>query len=180
MKLMKNNRTIRKNWQLIFSLLFTLVGINGCGSYSFSPGGKLSSDLKTISINNFVVNAAGGPTNLSADFTNRLKEYFQRNTNLSLKPGGDGDLVLEGSIIGYDVTPQAPTSSDKAALNRLTVTVQVRFSNNRNEASNFEQSFSFFKDFSQTQTLDQVESSLVPLILDQIVLDIFSKTAGDW
>ncbi|SDL47357.1 Lipopolysaccharide-assembly [Siphonobacter aquaeclarae] len=161
-------------------VLLCLFFLSGCGPYSFSPGGKLSSDLKTITINNFVMNAAGGPANLSTTFTETLKEYFQRNTRLQMKPGGDGDLVLEGAITGYDVTPQAPTASDKAGLNRLTIAVTVRFTNNRDETGNFEQTFSFFKDFPQTQTLNQVEGQLVQPILDQIVLDIFGKTAGDW
>jgi hypothetical protein len=166
-------------WFFCLLLLPTAYSLQSCGVYSFT-GTKLSSDLKTITINNFVMNTAGGPPSLSLNLTERLKEYFQRNSNLKLKPGGDADLILEGSIIGYEVTPQAPTASDKAGLNRLTITVQARFANNKDETMNFEQSFSFFRDFPQTQSLNQVESALIPEILDQIVLDIFNKSAGDW
>lgn len=153
--------------------------LSGCGPYSFT-GTKLSPDLKTLTINSFVMNTAGGPANLSLTLTERLKEYYQRNTNLKLRPGGDADLILEGSITGYELSPVAPTAADQAGLNRLTITVQARFVNNRDETQNFDQPFSFFRDFPQNQTLNQVESGLIPQILDQIVLDIFNRSAGDW
>lgn len=175
----RGNKTLRRTLLLLLILLPGVL-LNGCGPYSFSPGGKLSADLKTITINNFVMNAAGGPATLPNTFTEQLKEYFQRNTRLQLKPGGDGDLLIEGAITGYDVTPQAPTAQDKAGLNRLTITVTVRFVNTKDESASFEQPFSFFRDFPQTQTLNQVEGQLIPPILEQIILDIFNKTAGDW
>lgn len=174
-----NSQQYRRRFFLCLLLTATACSFQNCGLYSFT-GTKLSPDLKTITINNFVMNTAGGPPSLSLTLTERLKEYFQRNSNLKIKPGGDSDLLLEGSIVGYEVTPQAPTASDKAGLNRLTITVQARFANNKDETMNFDQSFSFFRDFPQTQSLNQVETGLIPEILDQIVLDIFNKSAGDW
>lgn len=165
-------------WLILFSIVHSQLSIS-CGPYSFT-GTKLSPDLKTITINNFVMNTAGGPPNLSQTFTEKVKEYYQRNTNLKLKPGGDADLLLEGSFVGYELTPIAPTAADQAGLNRLTITVQARFVNNKDETQNFDQSFSFFRDFPQAQSLNQVEAGLVPAILDQIVLDMFNKSAGDW
>ena len=74
----------------------------------------------------------------------------------------------------------APTATDQAALNRLQITIQVRFTNVKDDTKSFDQAFSFFKDFPQNQTLSQNEGQLVPLILDQLVLDVFNKTAADW
>ena len=152
--------------------------LTSCGIYSFS-GTTLSPDLKTVSIINFTMNAAGGPANLPTQFNEKMKEYYQRNTNLKLLPT-NGDLQLEGSISGYEVTPVAPTSQDQAAVTRLTITVQVKFSNIKDETKNFDQNFSFFKDFPQGQTLSQNEKRLIDAIFDQIVQDIFNKSAGDW
>jgi hypothetical protein len=146
--------------------------------YSFT-GTSLSPDLKTITVRNFVMNTAGGPANMALSVTEKLKEYYQRNTNLKIKPI-NGDLMVEGSIIAYEVTPIAPTASDKPALNRLTITINVIFTNSKDESQNFEKDFSFFSDFNQTQTLSQVENSIVPKILDQIVLNIFTETAAQW
>ncbi|NBA85885.1 hypothetical protein GVN16_08950 [Emticicia sp. CRIBPO] len=152
--------------------------ISSCKIYSFT-GTTLSDELKTVTIQNFVMATAGGPQNLTLSFNEKLKEYYQRNTSLKLKPA-DGDLFLEGAITGYEITPVSATAGDKAAMNRLTIKVEVRFQNKFSEEENFEKEFSFYQDFSQGQTLSQVEPSLVPKILDQLVLNIFNSTAATW
>lgn len=151
---------------------------SSCGVYSFT-GTNLSPDIKTFTVLNFSTGVAGGPANLPLQINEKLKEYFQRNTSLTLLPSG-GDLILEGTLTGYDVTPQAPTANDQAGFNRLNVSVQIRYTNNKDETKNFDQSFSFYSDFPQDQTLNQNEARLVPIILDQIVQNIFNKSAADW
>ncbi len=122
---------------------------------------------------------AGGPTNLPQQLTEKLKEYFQKNTNLTILPSG-GDLIIEGSITGYDVLAAAPTANDQAGLNRLNVTVQIRFTNAKDETKNFDQSFTYYADFPQAQTLNQNEARLLPTIQDNLVQQIFNKSAADW
>lgn len=163
---------------LSFIILYSSFIIQSCGVYSFT-GTTLSPDIKTVTVNNFVLATAGGPANLPLTFNERLKEYYQRYTNLKVVPA-NGDMVLEGNITGYDLLAVAPSAQDQASVNRLQITVLVRFYNNKDETKNFEQSFSFYQDFPQDQTLSQNESRLIPRILDQIVLDIFNKTAADW
>ncbi|GAA4403711.1 hypothetical protein GCM10023187_20040 [Nibrella viscosa] len=175
---LKLNRSRIRRLFLLFLTLSSSLLISSCGIYSFT-GTTLSPDLKSITITNFAMQTAGGPANLAINLNERLKEYYQRYTSLKVVPSG-GDLVLEGSITGYDLLAIAPTAQDQAGLNRLQITVQARFVNSKDESKNFDQSFSFYQDFPQNQTLDQNESRLVPKILDQIVLDIFNKTAADW
>lgn len=179
---MKNGRfSMKKTLNSYFILAFLLLNSSfliGCKIYSFT-GTTLSSDLKTITIQNVTMGTAGGPANLTLTFTEKLKEYYQRNTSLKLKPN-DADLLLESTIVGYELTPVSATSSDKAALNRLTIRVEVRFVNTKKEEENFEKEFSFYQDFPQEQTLTQVEGSLVPKIIDQLVLNIFTDTAAQW
>lgn len=176
--------SVTRKWyskQLVnYWLLITVncLLITGCKIYSFSPA-KMSSELKTITIQNIAMGTAGGPANLTLTFTEKLKEYYQRNTSLKLKPS-NADLLLEGSIVGYELTPVSATSSDKAALNRLTIKVEVRFTNTKDEEQNFEKEFSFYQDFPQEQNLSQVEGTLVPKIIDQLVLNIFTDTAAQW
>jgi len=78
------------------------------------------------------------------------------------------------------MTPQAPTSDDKAGLNRITLKIQFSLVNRLDETKNFDQEFSFYQDFPQNQTLTQVEKNLIPKLVDQIILDLFNKIAGDW
>jgi hypothetical protein len=160
-----------------FAAILT-VTLQSCGVYSFT-GTTLSSDLKTISIQNFGVSAAGGPQNMGLKFNEDLKEYYQRNTSLKLVPA-DGDLQLSGSIIRYEMTPVAATAGDRAATNRLNIDVEVSFINTKNEKENFDKTFSFFQDFSQEQSLSDAEPTLVPRILEQLILNIFNDTAAQW
>lgn len=164
--------------KLAICLLFSAALVSSCGVYSFT-GTTLSDDIKTITIRNFAMVTAGGPQNMSLSFNEKLKEYYQRNTSLKLRPE-EGDLILDGAIVGYELTPVSATASDKAALNRLTVRIEVSFTNRLTPEEDFDKEFSFYEDFSQEQSLSDVEGRLVPKILDQIVLNIFTETAAQW
>lgn len=161
----------------MFGILLSSI-LSSCGIYSFS-GTSLSPDIKSVTIVNFTMAAAGGPANLPLKFNEKLKEYYQRNTNLTLLPS-NGDLQLEGTISTYEVTAVAPTSADQAALSRLTIIVDVKYTNNKDEEKNFDRSFSFYSSFPQNQTLNQNETRMITEIFDQIVQDIFNATAADW
>lgn len=167
---------LRIMFHKIFVGLLCSILFSSC--YSFK-GASLSPDLKTIQINNIRMETAGGPTNLGLTVNEKVKEYFQRNTTLKII-NQNPDLSLEGTITGYEMTPQAPTSDDKAGLNRLTLKIQFSLVNRLDETKNFDQEFSFYQDFPQNQTLTQVEKSLIPKLVDQIILDLFNKIAGDW
>ncbi|MHA8066198.1 LPS assembly lipoprotein LptE [Aquirufa sp. ROCK2-A2] len=168
---------IWRNYHKSFLLVLVVtIGLYSC--YSFK-GASLDPNLKTIQISNIRIETAGGPTNLSLEVNERLKEYFQRNTSLKLS-SQNPDLLLEGTIVGYELSPQAPTSDDKAGLNRISLKIMFKLTNKFNEDKNFEQEFSFYQDFPQNQTLSQVEKALIPKMVDQIILDLFNKIAGDW
>ncbi|SEI55497.1 Lipopolysaccharide-assembly [Dyadobacter koreensis] len=167
-----------RRFLLVFFILNSSLLISSCGIYSFT-GTSLSPDIKTFTIVNFNMATAGGPSDLPQRLTEQLKEYFQKNTSLTLQQNG-GDLLLEGTITGYDVLAAAPTANDQAGLNRLNVTVQVRFTNAQDETKNFDQSFTYYADFPQDQTLNQNESRLLPTIQENLVQQIFNKSAADW
>lgn len=167
---------IWKNWIKFLGIICVSAGLSSC--YSFK-GASLDPNLKTLQVSNIRMETAGGPANLSLEINEKLKEYFQRNTSLKIN-NKNPDLLIEGSIVGYELTPQAPTGDDKAGLNRITLRIQFRLTNRLDEDKNFEQEFSFYQDFPQSQTLSQVEKSLIPKLVDQIILDLFNKIAGDW
>lgn len=167
---------IWRNWINIFVFASLIFGLSSC--YSFK-GASLDPKLQTIQVSNIRMETAGGPANLTLEINEKLKEYFQRNTSLKIN-NKNPDLTIEGSIVGYELTPQAPTGDDKAGLNRITLRIQFRLTNRLDEDKNFEQEFSFYQDFPQSQTLTQVEKTLIPKLVDQIILDLFNKIAGDW
>lgn len=167
----------RKNFALFILLGLSLLS-NSCGVYTFSG---VNTTASTIFISNFQNRAGGGPPSMNIDFTEKLKEYYQRNSKLNIAASEkDGELVILGSIVQYQMSPIAATASDVAAQNRLTIGVEVEFFNKVEEKKDFKQTFSFYADFPQNQTLSQVENQLIETIFEQIVLDIFNKTIADW
>ena len=165
------------------SLLLLLIPLffSSCGIYSFT-GASVSPDTKTISILNFDDRSASGPTFLAQAFSEKAREYFQRNSSLSLV-NRDGDLNLEGSITQYNLSPVAPVGNqglERAAQTRLTIAVKVRFTNTKNKEQNFEQSFSFYQDFDQGKSFASVERDLIETISEQLILDIFNKSLANW
>ena len=170
---------MRNKWFLLLLLLPVLL--SGCGIYSFT-GASVSPDTKTISILNFDDRSASGPTFLAQNFTEKTREYFQRNSSLSLV-NREGDLNLEGSITQYNLSPIAPVAGqgvERAAQTRLTIGVKVKFTNTKNKEQNFDQAFSFYQDFDQSKSFAAVEKELIESISDQIILDIFNKSLANW
>lgn len=171
---------------IIFSLLFIcLGGLNGCGVYSFT-GASISPSVNTISIQTFYNNAPLGPSNMSVVFTEKIKDYFQQNTSLSLVDD-NGDLQIDGYIADYTISPVGATASrndnapDQAAQSRVTITVFASYINTQDDEFDFERRFSFFKDYDpDREDLSANEQAFVEEIFDQIILDIFNASVANW
>ena len=155
-------------------LLFSSCKVN----YSFS-GASVSPDVKTVSIQTFKNNASLAPPTLSQSLTEAVKDIFTSQTNLGII-SSSGDLNFEGEIVNYITSPVAIQSNDQAALNRLTITVSVKFTNAKDEKQNFETSFSRYADYSSTQSLNAVQESLIEEINKQLVQDVFNKAMINW
>jgi hypothetical protein len=160
--------------------LFVLLAQNACRtSYSFT-GASISPDVKTVAILHFPNNASMVVPTLSRMFTDGLRDYFTSQTNLILVER-NGDLNIEGAITGYAVTPVAIQGNETAAMNRLTITVTVKFTNKKNEKQNFEnKTFSRYQDYSSTQNLSAVQDQLIKQIDDMLIQDIFNASVVNW
>ena len=92
----------------------------------------------------------------------------------------NGDLKFDGEIVGYDVQPIAVQGDETSALNRLTITVKVRYTNTFDRDKDFELNFSRFADYESTNDLASVEEALILEINDQLTQDIFDRSLGNW
>jgi len=172
------NKLRLKTLLVLFALTVGIV-LTGCKvRYSFS-GASISPDVKTVSIQYFQNMAPLVNPTLSQNFTESLKELFLSQTNLTLV-NGVGDLNFEGEITKYDTKPMAIQGNETAALNRLTITIKVRFTNALDPEQNFESNFSRFAEYESTKNLTDVEDDLVAEILEQINDDIFNKSVANW
>lgn len=146
--------------------------------YSFT-GASIPPEIKTINIKYFPNNASLVVPNLSQKITNGLQDKFTSETNLRLVNDG-GDLLLEGSITDYNTTPVAIQGNDQAALNRLTITIEVNYTNNSNDNQSFETKFSRYADYSSSQPLTEVQESLIEEISVMLIEDVFNKAVINW
>ncbi|MCZ2277365.1 MAG: LPS assembly lipoprotein LptE [Bacteroidia bacterium] len=149
-----------------------------CKNYSFT-GASVSPDIKTVTIPFFPNRASLVQPVLSQTFTEKMRDKFVSQTNLTLTEA-HGDLLFEGYISDYHTQPVAIQGNDNAALNRLTISVFVKFINTKDPKQDFETTFSRYADFSASQNLASVEQSLISEINAQLVDDIFNKSMVNW
>jgi len=119
------------------------------------------------------------PPPLATTFNETLKDAYTRQTRLSLVNSG-GDLVLEGEITGYNLTPQAVTEDAYASQTRLTVTVRVRYTDTKKPSNDLDRTFSAYRDFSSTRMLTDVQDELINEITQELADLIFNATVGNW
>lgn len=159
-------------------LLLIVTTFNSCSVYNFTGTGKI--DAKTFQVNYFQNTAELIEPGIDRTFTLRLQDLIQNQTNLSLTNSG-GDLVYEGEITDYRISPMTATADQRAAQNRLTIRVKVRFTNRKKEADDFEKSFSFFYDFPGTNLPAGAQlTTALDDIFERITQDIFNESLAKW
>lgn len=161
-------------------LLLPLLMLSGCTvSYKLNGASIDYARVKTISIQEFPNQAPYVYPPFAQSFTEGLKEKFITQTKLKMKPR-EGDMQIEGEIVGWELTPMAQQADGYASETKLTITVNVRFTNTTNEKENFEQRFSAFRQFSSTSMLEDVQDELLTAITKEISEAIFNKTVANW
>lgn len=161
----------------ILLALTLLLTLSSCGIYNFTGVGDI--EAKTFQVNYFQNNADIVEPGVELTFTRRLQDLIQNQTNLSLTNSG-GELIYEGEITQFRVTPMTATADQRAAQNRLTVTVNVRYINTLDEEDNFEKPFSFYYDYSANQLINQVMDTALEEIFERITQDIFNESLNKW
>jgi hypothetical protein len=147
-------------------------------SYSFT-GASISPEIKTFTVKPFSKTASLGPASLRQTLTEKLKDKFISQTSLA-PVDQNGDLVFEGTITSYSISPISIQANETAAKNRLTISVNVKFTNIRDEKQNFEATFTRYEDYTSTLNLAAVEEGLITTINEQLVDDIFNKAVINW
>lgn len=172
---------IRKYFRLLFVLIF-LQTFSGCGIYNFT-GGDVGT-AQTFQVNYFQNYASQSPGStfdpgLDREYTLSLQDLILNQTSLDLVTD-NGDILYEGEIVEYRVSPMTATAEQRAAQNRLTIGVNVRFFNRTKEDVDFEQRFSFFFDYDANSQLSSVRDEAHQVIFERINQDIFNRSLADW
>ncbi len=172
---------MKKRYSAICLILLTLAQ-TGCGVYNFTGGDVGTATTFQVSYFQNYASQSPGSTfdpGLDRDFTLALQDLILNQTSLDLVTT-NGDLLYEGEIVEYRVSPMTATAEQRAAQNRLTIGINVRFFNRTKEDAEFEERFSFFYDYPAESQLASVRDEAHQLIFERINQDIFNRSLADW
>jgi hypothetical protein len=168
-----------KSLKLMMALAVAVI-VTACSvSYKFNGASIDYTKIKTIQIADFPIRSAyvWGP--MGPQFNNELKDQFTGHTRLALVRR-NGDLKLEGEIIRYEQRNKSVSSEGYSAQTELSMTVNVRFTNNVNHNEDFEQQFTATQSYDSTLSLNSVQEELVAKMVDDICEQIFNACVANW
>ena len=159
-----------------------MILILGCGAYNFTGGDVgTATSFQVNYFQNYATQSPGSTFDpgLDRDFTLALQDLILNQTSLDLRTS-DADLIYEGEIVEFRISPMTATAQQRAAQNRLTMGVNVRFFNRTKEDVDFEQRFSFFYDYDANTQFSSVRDEALGAIFERITQDIFNESLADW
>ncbi|MBQ9638775.1 MAG: LptE family protein [Bacteroidales bacterium] len=165
-------------WSLVVAVCFATVGC--VGGYSFT-GASIPPEAKTITVGTFPNYASTVNPQLSQKLSDGLRNMFASQTSLTVSGADDeGDLSVTGEITAYETRASALSSSDQVSMNRLSVTIKVKFVNRIDPKADFNQAFTRYKDYNAQLDFSAVENSLVEQIVEELCEDVFNKSVVNW
>lgn len=173
------NKEKKHCWAVLVMLLLLSVAAGCRISYKLNGAALDYNVYKTVQVSEFPIRAALVYPPLQQMFENDLLDYITRNTRLQTTDGAS-DLEIEGEITGYTLTPQAVTENAYASRTRLTITVRVKYTDNKQDTNNIDQTFSAYRDFDSNEMLTDVQDQLCSEISKELVDLIFNATLGNW
>lgn len=172
---------IKHNYIRTFLLILAVMALpllQGCKiSYTFS--GASTEGVSTVSVLYFQNRASLVQPNLSQTITDALIDKCRGETSLKFVKDG-ADVTFEGEITDYNTRPLTVGADARAATNRFSITVKVKFTNAVKPDLSYEQTFSRYADYDSNLDLSQVEGELSSDIVEMIVEDIFNQAFVNW
>ncbi len=163
----------------IFSITYLMI-IQSCSVKYSLTGASISPETTSFQVNYFQNNAPLIEPGIERDFTNKLIDLLINQTSLELVKS-NGDLVYEGEIVEYRISPTTATSDNRAAQNRLTVGVNVRFYDIKDPDADFEKRFSFYYDYpASVQLIGSQKDTAMEEIFERITQDVFNASLAKW
>jgi len=177
--MINKKKILNINMKLLLASIVSLILVSCSISYKFNGSSIDYTKTKSISISDFPNTAELVFPPLSQEFSEALRDSYTKQTRLQLIKRG-GDLHLEGEIVGYQLTPLAISADSYASQTKLTLTIKVRFTNNKNPEEDFEKSYSTFQTFDSSIMLTAVQDALMKLMITDIVDNIYNDTVAKW
>ncbi len=158
--------------------LVLIFGLTLAGCYSFK-GISIPPDVTTFYVAPVVLRDPAAPADYQVQFAERLRDKVRNESRLKYNESNP-DIEFESAVTNFRVVPVAVKPGESAAINRLEVSVEVKYISNKQEKDNWTQTFKHFADFSASENLLNVQTSLLNLINTQLTEDIFNKAFTNW
>ena len=168
-----------KKFSLALTLMLALALVSCSVSYKFNGASIDYNKTKTIQISDFPIRATyvWGP--MASMFNTQLKDKFLQQTRLQ-QVKRDGDLKIEGEITQYQQRNKSVSADGYSNQVELIMTVNVRFTNNKNHDEDFEKQFTANTTYESTQSLGSVQERLVDEMCQNLCDQIFNATVSNW
>ncbi len=161
-------------------VVLLVMALMACSvSYKFNGASINYNETKTIQIADFPIRSSyvWGP--MASIFNNQLKDTYANHTRL-IQVKRNGDLKVEGEITQYSQRNKSVNSEGVSAQTELSMTVNVRFTNNKNHKEDFERQFTATQSYESTRSLNSVQEELVTQMVKDITDQIFNATVANW
>ena len=161
-------------------VVLLVMALTACSvSYKFNGASINYNETKTIQIADFPIRSSyvWGP--MASIFNNQLKDTYANHTRL-IQVKRNGDLKVEGEITQYSQRNKSVNSEGVSAQTELAITVNVRFTNNKNHKEDFERQFTATQSYESTRSLNSVQEELVTQMVKDITDQIFNATVANW
>ena len=157
-----------------------IMTLQSCSVKYSLTGASISPETTSFQVNYFQNNAPLVEPGIERDFTNTLIDLLINQTSLDLVKS-NGDLIYEGEIVEYRISPTTATANNTAAQNRLTVAVNVRFFDVKDSEADFEKRFSFYYDYpGNAQLIGTQKDTALEEIFERITQDVFNASLAKW
>jgi outer membrane lipopolysaccharide assembly protein LptE/RlpB len=167
------------NKLLSFLLLTcTLSLLASCSIYRFRDV-SIDPNIKTVRIGYIENKSRLLIPQLSPQLSERLREKVNNQTRLTQVQSEEADYDITGFISRTEITTSG-VSDQRAATNRLIVSVTINLKNRLDDSKSFEAEVSRDFDFSANLSLEQAQSQLLSKIVQNLSDEIFNRIFSNW
>lgn len=173
---MELNKSVRIAFLMLVGMILTACSV----SFTFNGSSIDYTRVKSISIADFNNVAELIHPPLAQEFSEKVRDKYSRQTRLQLLKTG-GDMHLEGEIVGYTLTPMSIGQDAYSTETKLTLTVNIRFINNKNQEENIEdKQYTAFRTFDSNLMITEVQDQLLSEMTEDIADNIYNDTVARW
>jgi hypothetical protein len=165
-----------KIFPFLFSCIFILL--SSCSIYRFRDV-SIDPNIKTVRVGYIENKSRLLIPQLSPQLSDRLRQKINNQTRLTQVQSEEAHYDITGFVSETSVTTSG-ISDQRAASNRLIISVHIILKNRLDDTKSFEADVSRNFDFSANLSLEQAQSQLLSTIVQNLSDEIFNRIFSNW